>query len=110
MLANGYDLLNYLDDLSGIENDLDLAVEAYLFLESLLEFLGVDESKHKDLEPARRRQWLGIIFDTHNLTLEMPYRKIDLILDALQAWALKESATNMTSNHSLGSCCTLQSV
>ena len=82
-----------MDDLSGIEDDDELAMEAFYFLGALLSVLGLDEAVHKALPPATRRKWLGIIFDTVKLTLEIPAEKLCQIKALVADWLEKDKAT-----------------
>ena len=93
MTSHGYQSLNYLDDICGIQNNEDHAYESFYFLEALLSLLGIDESKHKAQEPATRRKWLGIVFDTVKRTIEVPEEKLRNIIGELEYWRNKGNAT-----------------
>ena len=44
-------------------------------LQAILEKLGLDEAKHKS-PPSQVMVWLGLHFDTVNITVSIPYDKL----------------------------------
>ena len=98
----GYNLKNYIDDFIGAEKGLLGAEEAYFFLEAILEYLGLEENKLKAQPPATRRLWLGVIFDTIQMILEMPEYKIKQTLGLVKSWLTKTSASKRELQSLLG--------
>ena len=85
-------LLNYVDDFVGAEH-YKMIWEAYHALNHLLRVLGVETSKDKIVPPTTRLEFLGITFDSITMTMEISQEKLKDILQELNSWLLKTSAT-----------------
>ena len=88
----GFEDVNYLDDLRTAEED-DHAEEAYDCLGWILDTIGICESKHKACPPAYIAIFLGILFNTLSMTLQIMEERLQEILDLLMQWTNKETAT-----------------
>jgi hypothetical protein len=67
MFRMGIPILNYLDDLAGAENSKD-AWFAYNTLAVLLQKCGIEESIKKSNPPSQIMTFLGILFNSNDLT------------------------------------------
>ena len=87
-----YEGVNYLDDLASAEI-VARVWDAYRSLENLLRKLGIWEALSKSCEPTSIMIFLGILFNTLTMTLEItPDRLHDLMLE-LNSWLGKKQAT-----------------
>ena len=75
----GYDLVNYIDDLTSAESESN-AIEAFNCLGDLLSRLGLRESIEKATRPSTVMTFLGISFDTVACTLTIPMKKMTEVL------------------------------
>ena len=83
--------MNYVDDFVGAEVK-EKAWQAYTALSQLLLNLGVETSKEKIVPPTTRLEFLGITFDSVNMTMEISQQKIKDIRTELSGWLLKTKA------------------
>ena len=67
--------------------------QAYQALTLLLETLKVDTSAEKVVPPTTRLEFLGIMFDSETMTMEISMQKLKEIQMELQGWLYKESAS-----------------
>ena len=88
----GFFLLNYVDDFVGAETK-EKIWKAYNSLTILLKELGVETSKEKIVEPTTRMEFLGITFDAEQKTMEIPQEKLQEIMEELNSWLYKVSAS-----------------
>ena len=88
----GFDLVVYLDDLGGAESP-DKAGEAYECLGRILESAGLEEKKSKACPPSTRMSFLGVWFDTESLTLEITRDRLEELLELLEKWESRSSAS-----------------
>jgi len=88
----GWDAINYLDDFGGVEV-WEYAQEAFDELRKLLIACGLEESMVKACAPSTCMVFLGILLDTVNLTLSVTSDRLTEILELLQVWQSKASAT-----------------
>ena len=97
----GIDTVNYLDDFGGT----DVWVTANLSFEGLgtvLHLAGVAESSEKTCAPATVMTFLGVQFDTENLTLTITPDRLAEIQALLTCWEGKEKATRLELQSLLG--------
>ena len=87
----GYDLENYLDDLAGAEW-WSHADAAYSTLGEVLDDTGTEESKHKAWGPSVRMPYLGVLFDTIDLTMAVTEDRLKELNSLLEVWANKTCA------------------
>lgn len=91
MKSKGFNIVNYLDDFAGAEQDKD-ATRAYNTLGNTLKSCGLIESQEKSVEPQQIMSFLGIRFDTNKLTLEVTEERLLEITDLLMTWNGKHTA------------------
>ena len=99
----GYIVYPYIDDFGGGEIDKIKAEAALSSLQNTLVDLGLDEAKHKVCEPTQKMIWLGILFDTINMTMSIPEQKLKDIMEELKCWASCTHATRREMQSVLGS-------
>jgi hypothetical protein len=88
----GWLAINYLDDFGGAET-WDKAEEAFIALSKVLKDCGLEESEIKAWGPNTLMVFLGILFDTVNLTLSVTDERLVEIKELLQLWMNKVYAT-----------------
>ena len=88
----GFQEVNYLDDLGAAEED-DRAEEAYDCLGWILSSIGIKESKHKAKPPAFIAIFLGILFNTLTMTLQITEDRMIEIKELLNEWIHKKTAS-----------------
>ena len=92
MEEEGYGLDNYLDDFAGVELGI-LAWRAFQLLGELLKLLGLDESILKALSPSTLMEFLGILFDSINMTMSISDERLREILALVRSWLGKVRAS-----------------
>ena len=60
-------------------------------VDSILADLGWTSQEDKAIHPCKHIKWFGIIFDSTDLTIDLPEPKISFILDLLSSWLAKHS-------------------
>ena len=83
--ARGYDLVSYLDDMVSAEV-WDLANNCFLVLRQVIAMSGAEESEEKAVSPCTSMLFLGILFNTVDLTLRIDQERLQEILELLQGW------------------------
>ena len=89
----GFYSIAYIDDFGGAEADENTAERALTVLQTLFEELGVQENLAKVCRPAQVLTWLGIQFDTLQMTMSLSQEKLVEIADTLRTWQEKPRAT-----------------
>ena len=92
MLQIGIAILNYLDDLAGAERK-ENAVFAYNCLGSVLQKCGFEESTEKASPPSEIMSFLGVLFSTLTMTMEITPERLIEIRKLIQLWLNKEYAS-----------------
>ena len=95
-----YNTLNYSDDLGGGEKSFHKATEAFESMGTLLKDLGLEESVDKACAPSRKMVYLGVHFDTTEMTMSVPGDKLQEVRSDLEVWKRK-TTTDRTSLQSL---------
>ena len=85
-------ILNYLDDLAGADKP-ELALKAYTELGNLLKSCGLEESKDKATPPSTEMVFIGVLFNTVDMTLSVTPERVQEILDLVEVWLHKPTAT-----------------
>ena len=75
---NDIEILNYLDDLAGCET-VDKSNFAFEYLGNLLKECGIEESVEKASPPCTKMMFIGILFDTENMTISIDKNRLDEI-------------------------------
>ena len=88
-------ILNYLDDLAGADAP-DLVLKAYEELGNVLLSCGLEESKEKACPPSTCMTFIGVLFNSEDLTLSVTPERVQVLLDLLQLWLQKQSDMSMS--------------
>ena len=100
--AQPYNSINYSDDLAGCEAACHRATAAFLALGNLLEELGLKESTEKACAPATSMTYLGVLFNTVDMTMSVPADKLQEVRADLEVWARKTTAVRKDLQSILG--------
>ena len=84
-----FNVVNYSDDLGGCESTKARATESFGQLGFLFTDLGLEESTKKAEEPSTRMTYLGVMFDTEAMTMQVPPDKLAEIKAEINIWARK---------------------
>jgi hypothetical protein len=98
----GFKVLNYLDDFAGCEKDETTAIKAHQCVGDTLRLTGLKESCEKEVGPSTRMEFLGVLFDTVLLELQITPARLKEIDKILQIWLSKEDATRVEVESLLG--------
>jgi len=94
MCYKGIDVCAYLDDFAGC-SDSKVAESDFLELGGMLSSLGLKESIRKAHAPSTRMEFLGILFDTVKMTVEITESRLVEIRVLLSSWLSKRSASKV---------------
>ena len=97
-----YQVINYSDDLGGVEESLERAIEAFNKLGWLLTDLGLEESLKKAEAPSQTMTYLGVEFDSVKMTMSVPPEKVTEIKAEIRLWVRKTSITRKDLQSLLG--------
>ncbi len=89
---DGYELVNFLDDFGGCETQ-EKAQEASDNLGAILKDAGLEEAKDKEWRPAQVMEFLGVLFNTLTLTMEVTPDRLVEINEILRLWQGKRVAS-----------------
>ena len=89
----GYQSFPYIDDFGGGETNYHRSNNALRTLQQILHDLGLAEAIKKVCEPNQKMIWLGILFNTVDMTMSIPKEKLDSILDDIKVWDGRTHAT-----------------
>ncbi|CAC5416547.1 unnamed protein product [Mytilus coruscus] len=92
MKQSGYLLLNYLDDFARAEKSED-ANFVFDLLGRLLDSCGLEESVEKASSPSTVMTFLGVEFNTSELTISVTTERVEEILLLVKTWLNKQVAT-----------------
>ena len=92
MLQIGIAILNYLDDFAGAEKRED-ATFAYQCLGSVLQKCGFEESVNKASPPSEIMSFLGVLFNTVTMTMEITPERLIEIRTLVKSWLNKDKAS-----------------
>ena len=81
-----YKVVNYVDDLGGVEATLALAKAAFKALGWLLRDLGLEESVDKAEAPTTLITYLGVEFDSVAMEMRVPPSKLQEVKSEIQLW------------------------
>ena len=88
----GFEDINYLDDLGAAENE-DEAERAFECLGRILSAIGIQEAHDKASPPSYMMVFLGILINTLMMTLEITHERRKELMQLLEAWSHKKSST-----------------
>jgi hypothetical protein len=88
----GVQLILYIDDFAGCASSLKQATQQFQLVRKTLVDFGVQEATHKATLPSKTILWLGLLFNTVDMTVSIPPEKLSDIIHHLYAWHSKLSA------------------
>ena len=88
----GGTVLNYVDDLGGEASGEQTATQHFTMLRHLLQYLCLKEALHKVSTPAHAMTWLGLQFNTVNMTVIIPSGQMQGMLLLVVECSNKRSA------------------
>jgi hypothetical protein len=91
--AEQFITLSYIDDFIGGQASLELANTAYDRSRDLFLELGLDLNPKKCTSPTNIITWIGVTFNTLNMTMSIPAQVITDTLTLVQSWLTKTYAT-----------------
>ena len=97
-----YNCINYSDDLGGAERDRERAEESFRRLGKLLSELGLVESADKARAPSTTMVYLGVQFDTNDMTMSVPPEKMAEIKTEIESWCRKTTTVKRSLQSLLG--------
>ena len=97
-----YQVCNYVDDLGGVEDDEMRAQEAFDKLGWLISDLGLVESKSKAEPPTTQITYLGVQFNSVEMTMSVPPEKITEIKAEIGKWVRRTTITKKELQSLLG--------
>ena len=97
-----FNIVNYSDDLGGVESNYDRALESFNLLAGLFKDLGLDESERKAEAPSNRMVYLGVMFDSVAMEMRVPPEKLAEIKSEIKLWARKSVITKKNLQSLLG--------
>ena len=89
----GLPLINYLDDLASAKRTLQDPISAFYQLKQLLSDLGLQESASKAVFPTQIMIFLGVLFNSVTMTMEVTPDRLEQILSELSKWDHKVFAS-----------------
>ena len=93
MLKNkGIEAINYLDDICCI-SEPEVSGKKFREVTELFEDLGLKESVEKSVEPGVRVEFLGVMFDTENQTMEVTEERLVEIKALISLWQSKKKGS-----------------
>lgn len=84
-------VVNYLDDFAGADRP-ELALKSYTELGNLLVSCGLEEAKEKACPPCTKMVFIGVYFNTEDLTLSVTPNRVRETLNLIDLWLKKDSA------------------
>ena len=84
--------MNYLDDLASAEKP-EHAEFAYKTLQSVLRKCGIEEAKNKACPPSTIMAFIGVLFNTETMTIEVTPERLNELRLLLREWLFKEQAS-----------------
>ena len=97
-----YQVTNYVDDLGGVEKTKSRATESYDKMNWLLADLGLKESLKKAEPPTTKITYLGVQFDSVEMTMSVPPEKVTEIKAEIGLWVRKTTITKRDLQSLLG--------
>ena len=103
MLQAQYPLVVYVDDFAGAAASKEEAVRQFNVVRDTLQRLGLEEARHKASPPSQIMVWLGLLFNTKDMTLSIPPDKLADIHTTLLEWSTRKVAHRQQLQSLLGS-------
>ena len=86
----GYPLVNYLDDFASARAQFSEAISMFYQLKQLLLELGLRESADKAVFPTQIMVFLGVLFNTITMTMEVTPDRLKQIQEEVSLWSVKK--------------------
>ena len=80
-----FKIINYLDDFAGVASPAEADL-AFSSLSALFEELGVKEAKEKSCAPSTSMVFIGVKFDTVDMSLEVTPERLEQLQDEVCKW------------------------
>ena len=97
-----FNVVNYSDDLGGVEGTEARANESFTLLARLFKDLGLNESIKKAEGPSNQMVYLGVEFDSVAMEMRVPADKLAEIKSEIQLWSRKTTITKKNLQSLLG--------
>ena len=97
-----YHVVNYSDDFGGVEEQEARATQSFGQLKWLLDDLGLQEAVKKSEPPSTQMTFLGVMFDSSNMTMRVPPDKLAEIKAEIGLWVKKTTITKQNLQSLLG--------
>ena len=97
-----YNVVNYVDDLGGVEATKDRADEAYEKVAFILTDIGLQESKKKAVAPTTCITYLGVQFNSLSMEMSVPPEKITEVKAEILKWLRKTTISKKDLQSLLG--------
>ena len=97
-----FNCVNYSDDMGGVEETKDRAMESFIQLGWLMEDLGLEESVKKAEPPSQAMTYLGVMFDSSSMVMRVPPEKLSEIKSEIKLWVRKTTITRRDLQSLLG--------
>jgi hypothetical protein len=91
--GRGYSIVNYVDDLAGVECSRDRAISAAHTLDEIIEQSGLNIATNKSIDATQVMVFLGILFDGENMTMSVTADRMLEISKELELWSHRRRAT-----------------
>ena len=92
MFQIGIYLFNYLDDLASAETP-ELAQFSFNTVRSVLKKCSIEEAQNKASPPSTVMTFIGVLFNTNKMTIEVTHERLIEIVLLLKTWLDKSTAT-----------------
>ena len=97
-----YNVVNYSDDLGGVESEKIRAAQSFKDMGALLCELGLKESKSKQRPPSQVMTYLGVEFDSIKMEMRVPADKLAEVSADIETWSKKTTAAKQPLQSLLG--------
>ncbi len=94
--------LVFVDDFLGVNRSLEAVTHNFNKLKSKMDAVGLAESEGKEQPPSQSIPWIGINFNTTNMTMSIPERKVREAEHLVKIWLSRTSATRHELQQILG--------
>ena len=93
MQKNGFKTLAHVDDFCGVGSTRATAAASFAKFEDTTTDLGLELAKEKTVRPTQRLEFLGLYFDTVDLTITIPEVKLREVVDEAACWRDRTAAS-----------------
>lgn len=96
MGKKGFHLLAYLDDFGACYKSKQQANDSYKAFLDLAKKLGLTLAEEKSVPPTHRMEWLGYTVDSNQMSITIPQKKLQEVLQDCRAWLNKSRVNKKT--------------